>query len=207
MSYKIIVDIETTGLPIRINGKTGNPSELKYYDSSRMVELAYYIIDKNNTIIKQLENLIKPDNFIISEEVTKIHGISHNKALTEGKPINLVLETLEKDLITYNVDIFISHNVEFDKNIILSEAYRINNNNLINKLLLMPNFCTMKDNKIFNKWVKLSVLYKELFNKEIVIEHRALSDVKVCYECYNEICNREKLKYMELRNNKKIRKN
>lgn len=207
MSYKIIVDIETTGLPIRINGKTCNPSELKYYDSSRMVELAYYIIDKNNTIIKQVENLIKPNNFIISEEVTKIHGISHNKALTEGKPINLILEILEKDLITYNVDIFISHNVEFDKNIILSESYRINNNNLINKLLCMPNFCTMKDNKIFNKWVKLSVLYQELFNKEIVIEHRALSDVKVCYECYNELFNREKLKYMELRNNKKIRKN
>ena len=209
--HKIIVDIETTGLPIRYNGKSANPSILKCYDSSRIVELGYYIIDMNNNIIKESEFLIKPDNFIISDEVVKIHGITQDRALKEGKPIKNVLNKLEEDLIYYNVNTFISHNVDFDKNIILSECYRLNNESIINKLLSMSNYCTMKDNKIFNnKWPKLSILYEELFNKQIIVEHRALADVKVCYECYCELMKKEyeliNKDYMILRDNKRIKK-
>jgi hypothetical protein len=70
----------------------------------------------------------------------------------------------------------------------------------------------MKDNKIFNnKWPKLSVLYEELFNKEIIVEHRALADVKVCYECYCKLtknyCELINKDYMILRDNKRIKKN
>ena len=210
--HKIIVDIETTGLPIRDNGKSANPSILKCYDSSRLVELGYYIIDINNNIIKEKEFLIKPDNFIISDEVVKIHGITQDRAIKEGKPIKNVFNKLEEDLIYYNVNTFISHNVDFDKNIILSECYRLNNESIINKLLSMSNYCTMKDNKIFyNKWPKLSVLYEELFNKVIIVKHRALADVKLCYECYCELNYSDyKLNnqdYMILRDNKRIKKN
>jgi len=216
--HKILVDIETTGLPLRDKGQSANPAILKCYDSSRIVELGYYIIDKNNNIIKEIEFLIKPDNFIIPDEVVKIHGITQERALKEGKPIKNVLNKLEEDLIYYNVNTFISHNVDFDKNIILSECYRINNQSIIKKLLSMLNYCTMKDNKIFNnKWPKLSVLYQELINKEIIVEHRALADVKVCYECYCELtkedceltkedCELTKEDYMILRDNKRIKK-
>ena len=223
--HKIIVDIETTGLPIRDNGKSANPSILKCYDSSRIVELGYYIIDINNNIIKEREFLVKPDNFIISDEVVKIHGITQERALKEGQPIKIVLNKLEEDLIYYNVNKFISHNVDFDKNIILSECYRLNNESIIDKLLPMSNYCTMKDNKIFNnKWPKLSVLYEELFNKQIIVEHRALADVKLCYECYckltkedckltkedckltKEDCELNNKDYMILRDNKRIKK-
>lgn len=199
---KIIVDIETTGLP----KKLALPYDIQSFDSSRMVELGYYIVNNNNKILKQVEYLIQPDNFIIPEEVIKIHGISQEKALAEGKPIKYVLKKLEEDLIKYNCTLFISHNVDFDKKIILSECYRLNLENTILLLESMADFCTMKDNKIFNKWVKLGLLYKELFNKEIIVEHRALSDVQVCYECYIELIKKDESNYMILRDNKKIRK-
>jgi len=199
---KIIVDIETTGLP----KKLALPYDIHSFDSSRMVELGYYIVDNNNKILKQVEYLIQPDNFIIPDEVIKIHGISQEKALAKGKPIKYVLKKLEEDLIKYNCTLFISHNVDFDKKIILSECYRLNLENIILLLESMTDFCTMKDNKIFNKWVKLGLLYKELFNKEIIVEHRALSDVQVCYECYVELIKKDESKYMILRDNKKIRK-
>ena len=205
--YKIVVDIETTGLPVRIPGYPSNPADIKNYENCRIVELGYYILDENNSIKNLNELIIKPSDFIISKEVTEIHGISHDYAVKKGKDIQFVLNILETLLNKYNCILFISHNVDFDKNIIISECYRLNYLSLINKLTSMSDFCTMKDNKLFSKWVKLSVLYQELFNKKIVVEHRALSDVKICYECYCELYNREQQNYMVLRDNKKIKKN
>jgi hypothetical protein len=40
-----------------------------------------------------------------------------------------------------------------------------------------------------NKNPKLIVLYEFLFHKEIIQEHRALSDTKICSECYYKMAN------------------
>jgi len=203
---KIVLDIETTGLPKKVSGIYSNPTDLSLYDSSRIVELGYYIIDKNNVKIKEVEYLIKPKNFVIPDDVVKVHGISQEIAMTKGISIKYVIAILYLDLIKYDCTTFIAHNVEFDKNIILSECYRINYHPIIDKLKSMSNFCTMKDNKIFNKWLKLGHLYEELFNKPIIVNHRSLSDVDVCYKCYCELMKKEDDNYIILRNNKKIEK-
>ena len=171
---KIVLDIETTGLPKKVAGVYSDPTDLSLYDSSRIVELGYYIIDKNNVKIKEVEYLIKPENFVIPDDVVKIHGISQEMAMTKGTSFKHVVAILYLDLINYDCTTFIAHNVEFDKNIILSECYRLNYQPIIDKLKSMTNFCTMKDNKIFNKWPKLGVLYEELFNKPIIVDHPPL---------------------------------
>jgi len=203
---KIVLDIETTGLPKKVSGVYSDPTDLTLYDSSRIVELGYYIIDKNNVKIKEVEYLIKPENFVIPDDVVKVHGISQEMAMTKGISFKHVIAILYLDLINYDCTTFIAHNVEFDKNIILSECYRLNYLPIIDKLKSMNNFCTMKDNKIFNKWPKLGVLYEELFNKPIIVDHRSLSDVDICYKCYCELMKMNDDNYIILRNNKKIEK-
>jgi DNA polymerase-3 subunit alpha len=203
---KIVLDIETTGIPKRVSGFYSNPSDLSLYDSARIVELGYYIIDKNNVKIKEVEYLIKPENFVIPEEVVKIHGISQEIATKKGISIKHALAFLYLDLINYECNTFIAHNVEFDKNILLSECYRLDYQPIIEKLKGLKDYCTMKDNKIFNRWPKLGDLYEQLFNKKIIIDHRSLSDVDVCHKCYCELMKMNDVNYIVLRNNKKIEK-
>jgi DNA polymerase III epsilon subunit-like protein len=203
---KIVLDIETTGIPKRVSGFYSNPSDLSLYDSARIVELGYYIIDKNNVKLKEVEYLIKPENFVIPEEVVKIHGISQEIATKKGISIKHALAFLYLDLLNYDCKTFIAHNVEFDKNILLSECYRLDYQPIIEKLKGLKDYCTMKDNKIFNRWPKLGDLYEELFNEKIIIDHRSLSDVDVCHKCYCELMKMNDVNYIVLRNNKKIEK-
>ena len=184
---KLFIDTETTGLP-KMKGfnKYYSPSLLNYYDNARIIEIGYVIFSNDNIKIKEVNVLIKPDNFIISN--TPIHGITTEEAINKGTDIKIVLLELEKDL--ENVDTIIAHNISFDINIIFSECYRIKNTNLIEKFKLKNYICTMKLGQSFmkcKKYPKLIELHKYLFNNDIVQNHRALSDVIICYECYFEI--------------------
>jgi DNA polymerase-3 subunit alpha len=182
--YKIFIDTETTGLPKKTNTDYYSYENIDNYNNARMIEIGYMIYDNSDNLIREYSQLIKPDGFIINN--TKIHGIEHNTALNEGKNINEVLDILEDDLS--NVNYIIAHNLVFDINIILSEAYRLNKFNLINKLKKLNQECTLTLSlKMFKKRYRLVNLYPFLFNKEIIQEHRALSDVKILVECYNEM--------------------
>jgi DNA polymerase III epsilon subunit-like protein len=133
--------------------------------------------------MKKVNHLIKPINIKI--ENSHIHGITQELAEKNGIKMYEALKELEDDLKF--VDTIVAHNLLFDYNIILSECYRLNFNNLINKIESLNKSCTMKlGRKVMGvgKYPKLSVLYEFLFQKEIVQEHRALSDVLFCLDCY-----------------------
>ncbi len=182
----LIFDIETTGLPQCISfNNYYDPRETKYYDNSRMIELGYIICSRNGILIKEVDNLIKPDNFSINN--SNIHGITNVMANGFGKDIKTVLNDLQKDL--KNVSTIIAHNINFDYSILLSECYRYFdiNHTIITDIISKHQICTMKMGKDFlntYKFPKLIDLHKHLFNRDIKQEHRALSDVKLCAECY-----------------------
>ena len=182
---KMFIDTETSGLPNLISFNKYYPYyELKHYDSSRMIELAYIIYDSNNNKIKEFNKLIKPNNFIVTN--TEIHGITNEMLNEQGESINDVLNELNKDLQT--VDVIIAHNMIFDMNIILSEASRNNQKTLINTIFNKQKKCTLRYSfDFFKKRLKLTKLYEQLFNNEIIQEHRALSDVKMLIDCYLEL--------------------
>ena len=182
---KIFIDTETTGLPIMIGYNRYHPYyQLEYYDKSRMVELGYIVYDANNVKIKEYNKLIKPNNFEINN--SNIHGITNEQAINEGVNINEALLELEEDL--KQADTLIAHNINFDINIILSEASRAKHSKLVECLHKKVKKCTFKISQdIYKKKFKLVNLYSHLFNKEIVQEHRALSDVKILVDCYLEL--------------------
>ena len=89
--------------------------------------------------------------------------------------------------LSNNVDTIISHNIGFDINILLSECYRLEHNELIDNIENRKKKCTMRLGKKYmnyHKSPKLIELYKHLFNKDIIQEHRALIDTEMCKDCY-----------------------
>lgn len=179
----MFLDIETNGLPERIGfDKYHHPSLFEKYNGCRVIEIAY-IIYSDKIIEKEYSSLVIPDGFKI--ENSQFHGITEDKANENGNNINIILEEMMKDL--ENVDCIISHNINFDINIVLSEAYRYGHTNIASKIENIKKLCTMFLGKLKMKQrknPKLVELYKFLFGKEVIQEHRALSDTKICAECY-----------------------
>jgi len=185
----LVLDIETTGLcKQNKNREYYHPKKLKYYDNSRIIEIAYSIYAKNKNTnvwetIKNVSNLIKPDNFLI--ENTSIHGIKHNDAVKNGKPINEVFNLLQNDLS--NINKIVAYNAKFDINILLSEMYRYNNNDLINIINDKKILCGLKlaRHKIKKtKKYKLINIYNFLHNTKEKQTHRALDDVNLCAKVF-----------------------
>lgn len=174
----MVLDTETTGLP-----SSKNPQELDKFNNARLIELGYIIFDKTGKNIKKYDDLVKPNNFVITN--TFIHGITHENAVKNGKDINQVLDQLTQDL--KSVDGIICHNISFDMAIILSEAYRLNKLELIQLINQKLHLCSMAIGKKFmknDKNPKLIELYKFLFNKDFIQDHRALSDCDACLDCF-----------------------
>jgi len=187
--YYMFLDTETTGIPIQKSyDKYFEPHMISFYNSARMIELGYLITDDVGNIIKEQSFLIKPNGFLIKN--SNIHGITTEKAANEGVDVRHALDTLFADLQT--VEQLICHNINFDKHILLSECYREYRNevDIIKKIKKIKKECTMEIGKTkFNliKPPKLVELYKQIFDQEPKQEHRALSDVYLCYDCYFNI--------------------
>ncbi len=184
---KIFIDTETTGLPITKGfNNYHHPKFLKYYEGSRLIELAYIIYDSNGVKLKEVENLVIPENFKI--ENSKIHGITEEICIKNGKHIDAVLNEFLEDL--NGVDTIIAHNTIFDIHIILSECFRRKYYSLINKIQATNKEDTMVLGKSImkkDKYPKLTELYEYLYKEKFNQEHRALSDVIHCAKCYYKI--------------------
>ena len=180
----LVFDLETSGLPIRNSSKYYHPRKFKYYDNSRVIEIAYNIIDEDGNIISEYNSLIIPEGFDITN--SEFHGLTTEECKKDGKYIKNVLLHIENDMLKYGVVRVISHNIGFDLNILLSECYRCNST-LIKKLLSCKKVCTMLEGQEYmkvGKWPRLEELYKFLFKEDINQEHRAKSDVDYCTKCY-----------------------
>lgn len=183
----IIFDTETVGLPNNWNAPF---SDLENWP--RMVQIAWMIFDENQTLIKKVSKIIKPENYTIPEEIAKIHRITTERAIKEGQDLKEVLLEFNKDL--ENNDYLIAHNIAFDEAIISAEFLR---KGIKSNIESIEKVCTMKESKDYfkrrtgkEKWPKLTELYIELFGEIFEDAHDALVDVKACAKCYFEMVNK-----------------
>jgi len=178
----MFLDTETTGFP-----SSNDPTDIVKFNNARLVELGYLIYDTNGIKINEYSSLVIPDNFIITND--HIHGITTNDALTKGLQLENVLGQLFNDL--KNIDTIVCHNITFDMKILLSESYR-NKNMLLFDLIKSKNkLCTMELGKEYmkiSKYPKLIELFKFIYNKEVIQDHRSLSDCILCADCYYKMC-------------------
>ena len=204
----IIFDTETTGLP---STKIINPDTLHKWP--HIVQFSYIIYNVTSTkMIKTSDNIIKiPNDIIISDFCTNLHGLTTDKCNSHGTNIKDVLSEFFKDMKT--VDKIVGHNVSFDLNMVKVELLRLINNPDIDydtKTLHIECFytmcyttkvyCTMKnsidlcnieiiskDGRKYNKFPKLFELYQKLFNETPNNLHNSLIDILVTLRCYHKL--------------------
>lgn len=182
----LVFDTETTGLPKNYKAPI---SDLDNWP--RLVQLSWAWFDAAGKAWDRYDYIIRPEGFIIPEESTKIHRISQEQALLEGKDLKTVLLEFAEHLA--RADALVGHNIDFDDKIIGSEFYR---NQIPNELAEAKKICTMKSSadicKISNgrggyKWPNLAELHRYLFNHDFAEAHNAMVDVLACARCFFEI--------------------
>ena len=184
----LIFDTETTGLPQNYNAPLSDSDNWP-----RMVQLAWQIHDEQGLLIENHNIIVKPEGYTIPFNAVKIHGISTEKALEEGKPLEEVIqqfvETLTEDTI------IIGHNIEFDINILGAEMFRKNvETKKLTDLALIDtkesgtNYCQIPGGRGGGfKWPTLSELHQKLFGNAFDEAHNAAADVNATARCFFEL--------------------
>ena len=190
----LIFDLETTGLPLKRNAPISDSNNWP-----RIVQLAFGIYNNLGETIEEFNFIIKPKDFEIPENSTKIHKITNEYANNNGKDIETVLNIFLSKI--ENVNYLVAHNLKFDKSVLLSELYR-NNINFDWDKYNFKELCTMESTTDYckllpfryekYKWPKLEELHSKLFTENIDGFHNDLVDLQVCKKCLF------KLKYLEI---------
>lgn len=183
MANILVFDTETTGLPSKRNA---NPKDFKYFDSARLVQIAWSVHSTGGDLISKECYIVKPNGFVIKN--SEFHGITQEMALSAGVEFGTVYEKFAAAL--GSVDTVVAHNVEFDSKVVQAEGYRAGLGDILEGKKLV---CTMLMGEIqFNlsKWPKLVDLYTLCFGSKPVTQlHRADNDTEVCAQIYFHIQN------------------
>ena len=204
----LVFDTETTGLP---TSKYISPDTLDMWPY--IVQFSYVIYDTLlNDIVESKDYIINiPENILISEESSKIHGITNEISNSKGVSINDVIN--EFFYYLRSVDKLIGHNIEFDINMIKIQLLRFINANIYSNeqiklykydLHYLANYkdicCTLKDSiqfcniqltnkygKPYLKYPKLIELHEKLFDKSPNNLHNSFNDILVTLRCFMKL--------------------
>ena len=195
-NLRCFIDTETTGLPINDNLPYTELDNWPY-----IVQVALIIEDDNYGVLAKRNIILKPDGYVIPESSTKVHGISNERAEKNGEDRDKVISFL--DLVLYNSDIIIGHNVSFDLNVIKSEILRVKGrknvlfeqkeHSIIDTMKMGMNICKIPNLSFHTrlsqpyKYPRLDELYYQLFNKHFDNQHNAMADIQATYDCYYEL--------------------
>lgn len=176
----IVFDTETTGV-YNFKLEALNPKQ------PRMVSLgAMMFSDDLHDEIGQFYAIVRPDDFVIPEDATRKHGISHDFALKNGIDGLGVVHSFLRLFLECRLGV--AFNSQFDFHIIASEILRRCPSmvNLFPKskmrcAMLAASSCMKLPNQYGYEnyaWPKLVEAYKWMFNQEMEGAHHALMDVR-----------------------------
>jgi DNA polymerase III epsilon subunit-like protein len=186
MSGFLVFDCETTGLPLRRNLSVRDVAGWP-----RLVQLAWAVYDAWGRREAAECRIVRPDGFLIPADATRIHGISHDRALAEGAAVGDVLGLFARALDS-PFDAVITHNLEYDRGVVGAELIRAE---LPSRLFERPGLCTMTTTTQLLrlpgpygfKWPKLEELHDFLFESGYEGAHDAARDVEACARCFFEL--------------------
>lgn len=182
----LFFDTETTGLP-----KNWKAPITVLDNWPRLVQIAWIFYNEKGKEILSRNYIIKPDNFIIPQEASNVHGITTERAIQDGLPLSSVLDEFAQNI--NQSEYLVAHNMDFDEKIVGAEFLRkdiINNLFQTKKICTKnasTNFCKIPGNYGRYKWPKLSELHTILFGVDFEDAHDALVDVKACAKCFFEL--------------------
>ncbi|WP_185864809.1 DNA polymerase III subunit alpha [Blattabacterium cuenoti] len=182
----LIIDTETTGLPLFINYSN---SDINNWP--RIVQFSWQVHGILGDLIEFKNFIIKPDNFDIPFNSFKIHGINNKIAEKYGYPLIFVLNEFKKTFDKYKY--IVGHNLDFDLKIIECEFLRkketisFQKKKKFDTQLISVNYCQIPGSRRKFKWPTLSELYYKLFSEIIPNVHNAANDVKATSRCFLEL--------------------
>lgn len=181
-----LFDLETSGLPIvegfnRYFPYTANT----YYDTSRILQISYCVFrmgDPNPPTF--ISSFRKPDGFTISPKSAQVHGLSEDFLEKNGITFQTIVDSgLLTDI--QRCDVVMSHNTDFDVNILCNELYRIGYS--IPRQLFENVACSCK----LTNYTKLKSLYESVASgSEDIRFHDATEDVRALYKIISLLINK-----------------
>jgi DNA polymerase III epsilon subunit-like protein len=181
----LFFDTETTGLPKNWKAPV---SDLNNWP--RMIQIAWILCDEAGNRTESNDYIIKPENFIIPIEASKVHGISTEKALAEGDDLEDILIKFNK--VVDQADFIVAHNIKFDEKIVGAEFLRkgvesnFDSKKKLCTMMSSTNYCKIPGPYGF-KWPKLSELHIKLFGKDFEDAHDASADINATEKCFWEM--------------------
>ena len=185
----LIYDTETDSLP-----KDRLPDD--HPSQPRLVQLGAALYEDDGTERASIDLTIKPDGWVIPDQVAKIHGITTDIAARSGVPLAVAMATFSN--MRRQAHTYVGHNVEFDDKIIRYACAQLGK-----QLPDMPSLkreCTMRMSsplmKIpptermraagFDKYKppNLGEIHLFLFREALIGAHNAMVDVRACAKVY-----------------------
>ena len=193
-------DTETTGLP-DFNARSADPNQ------PHIVQHAMLIYTPEGEEVSAEVHLVAPDGWIIPQDMTDIHGISHERALAEGKPEAWVTERFVH--LQGRCSMRVAHNESFDRRIVRIAMTRAGYaRDFIEIIEARAWFCTCKaSTPILNlpptekirakgmntpKQAGLGECIQHFFGEKLDGAHDALVDARACARIYFELVKRGK---------------
>jgi DNA polymerase III epsilon subunit-like protein len=178
----LFFDTETTGLPRNWKAPV---SDLNNWP--RMIQIAWILCDDKGNRIESEDHIIKPENFIIPIEASRVHGISTEKAIEEGEDLETIL--LKFNELAEESEFIVAHNISFDEKIVGAEFLR---KGIRSGFELKRKLCTMQSSTNYcripgpygYKWPKLSELHIKLFGEDFEDAHDASVDIYATEKCF-----------------------
>ena len=190
MSFIMILDTETSGLPPPLSSaykdrwKFKPVDDSKAWECARLVQVAWNLYTKNGTLVRKRDFLIYPDGFKIPKEASNVHGFTTEVARRDGVPLRTAIEALAEDLV--DTCLIVCHNVGFDDKIVASELIRARSSWVYSIWKGKPKHCTMLTNTLpGERWPRLCNLYERLFGHQPVADlHKANEDIRVTADVF-----------------------
>ena len=181
----LFFDTETTGLPRNWKAPV---TDLNNWP--RMIQIAWILCDNHGTRIETDDFIIKPENFIIPTDASRIHGISTEKAIAEGEDLARILSKFNE--LIERADFIVAHNISFDEKFLGAELLR---KRIKSDFSRKRKLCTMQSSTSYcrlpgpygYKWPKLSELHIKLFGEDFDEAHDASVDINATEKCFWEM--------------------
>ena len=183
--YYLFFDTETTGVPQDYNAPASNTGNWP-----RLVQLGWILTDETGVIISSGNEIVKPEGFVIPSDASRVHGITTENALRDGKPLRQVILSFLKD--SDCAKCFVGHNISFDQRVVGAELYRlgiadtISTAKSLDTMKAATDYCKIPGTYGY-KWPKLIELHRKLFGCDFEDAHDAMADITATKKCFFEM--------------------